>query len=496
MPTREELSRQKLLAAAASYNLANNPQALSTLARGQRGAAIAAAPVEPQFQGPGVQGTELAARTLPPLPFAQQKPQPLSQPTSRMVKVGYSQGPGPAEMVQTNLTRGPNRPVVGESVQNLAAVTGAGGGGIIPAAEARPVRTNAAVTPPPGAPVAPTAPLSQPVTTRAPAYDVQRNYGGQQGITRVVNRDTPGEAPLFTNNPSAAAAYNEMGGPGLTPPNGNPDARAASGNPVGYGGPLAAPVVGVDAQGRQFTRTPGDTNAPLAEAPGGGGTFSVAPGLFSGVSTATDQALSDARFAAAKRGDFAAVDNSYRTPAEKDAFTAQQAQNKILRNVGNAPANQLPQVLQAVGGLQGQAQESALAEQKLQTGAIDLSNKENVQGALDALLNADPKDPVARQQAQTVLQAILSAQPGYKQPAVAQPFTSADVPTGELDELGQPITAPRPFDRRTGTYGPPLQQQSGAQQVAAPPAAIAKLQQNPQLAADFKQKYGYLPAGF
>lgn len=80
----------------------------------QRGAA---APVQPAFQGPGVQGNARAAPTLPPPAFAQQKPQPPFKPSPALIKVGLSSGPGKPAEVQTNLTRGPSRPVVGPTVQ-------------------------------------------------------------------------------------------------------------------------------------------------------------------------------------------------------------------------------------------------------------------------------------------------------------------------------------------------------------------------------------------
>lgn len=239
------------------------------------------------------------------------------------------------------------RGIVGAAPPSIPGYQHAGAG--IPAAEARSTATQRG-TRADARPPAP--PASAPPTTRAPAYDVQPNYHGIQGISRVTNRDMPNEAPLFTNNPSAAAAYNEMGGPGLTPANGNPDVRAASGNPVGYGGPVEGPARYLNSKGQyvgplkdpgvlpprtdggpetlsreDVPYTRGNSLANVARTtkewdawdkqgepiPGKTGTFSVAPGLFSGVSAETEQALSEARTAAGNRGDFEAVERSYLT---------------------------------------------------------------------------------------------------------------------------------------------------------------------------------------
>ena len=134
------------------------------------------------------------------------------------------------------------------------------------------------------------------------------------------------------------------------------------------------------------TRGPQETRAytqgGIADA---GKRVNVVPGLFSGVSQETEAALSAARQGAADRGDFDAVERSYMTPEQKQAAKVQKAENKILRAVGGAPLSQLPQVAQAVSGIQAGRTEAALGGQQLAAGEQALQQGQQMQSMLGEL---------------------------------------------------------------------------------------------------------------
>lgn len=212
----------------------------------------------------------------------------------------------------------------------------------------------------------------------------------------------------------------------------------------------------------------------------------VVPGLFSGVSQETEAALSEARKAAADRGDFEAVERSYMTPEQKQAANVQRAENKILGAVGGAPLSQLPQVAQAVSGIGAGRTAAATGAQTLQKGAMELEGAQQMQSMLDELFNADPAKPESKARRDAIMsqfQAILAAQgktPQQRQFASQFKLGPQNPDTGEQSAY---------------SYDPNTQQATalnlpGGAQAAPPPEHIQMLQANPDLAAQFEEIYG------
>ncbi len=80
--------------------------------------------------------------------------------------------------------------------------------------------------------------------------------------------------------------------------------------------------------------------------------LNVVPGLFSGVSRETEQALGEARQAASARGDFEAVERSFlTTPEERAEYDAAKAERRILKRLPTLPAPELGDALKGVTDL-------------------------------------------------------------------------------------------------------------------------------------------------
>lgn len=188
--------------------------------------------------------------------------------------------------------------------------------------------------------------------------------------------------------------------------------------------------------------------------------LNVVPGLFSGISLASDEALSKARFAAAKRGDFAAVERSYAdTPEKKAAYDQQAAETKILNAVGRAPLSQLPQVGQAVSSIQAGRTEAALGGLKLEEGeaaAQTLKAKRALYEKLGALDPADTKGRTA------IIDQLLAYEGKVQTQQKQSPFQQVKA----FDEYGQPVASTRTFDPNSGQYSQP--QAGGGPQAAQP----------------------------
>ncbi len=107
------------------------------------------------------------------------------------------------------------------------------------------------------------------------------------------------------------------------------------------------------------------TGAPVSERAnraqgGGGGGLSIVPGLFSGPSQETEQALREARQAATDRGDFEAVERSYlTTPQEKSQYDAARTERTLLRRLRHLPAGKAVDALKGLTDLRT-AQQGAL----------------------------------------------------------------------------------------------------------------------------------------
>ena len=237
------------------------------------------------------------------------------------------------------------------------------------------------------------------------------------------------------------------------------------------------------------TRGPQETRAytqgGIADA---GKRVNVVPaGSLFGPSLADDQALSDARFAAAKRGDFEAVERSYMTPEQKQAARVQKAENKILSAVGGVPISQLPQAAQAVSGIGAGRQALEKGAQELQQGAMELERGQQVQSMLDELFNADPTNPESKARRDVIMeqfQAMLAAS-GKTPPAAAQPYKT--VMGTDVD--GNPV----PFTTNQITGAVTRPQVGGAQSAQPTQAHLSVLQQNsedPEAIAAFEAQYG------
>ena len=398
-----------------------NPPRASTVARKERGAAIAA-------------GKPLAQPIATPLPANRQGgPPPLPAP----------QGP---RFAPKTVVAQPNIHIAGR------------GGIPIPILRAGPGR-GAAPAPRPLVP--PPAPLPV-ATTPVPA------------------------TPVVTNTQVPAA-------PGSSPPALDPSGQFRT-----LPGPEAVSALNSENAGsatiqgrflnKDGTRGPQETRAytqgGIADA---GSRVNVVPGLFSGVSAETEAALSAARQDAADRGDFEAVERSYMTPEQKQAANVQNAQNKILSAVGGAPLSQLPQVAQAVSGIQAGGAEAALQEQGLQKGALELEKGgrelqkgQEIQSMLTQLQNLDPNKPESKAIGDSIVQQILLAQQKYTQPVAQKSLGYKGVTDASGETPGYVI------NQDTGQAQP----LGGAQAAAPPQEHIQMLQGDPNLAAKFEEIYG------
>lgn len=196
-----------------------------------------------------------------------------------------------------------------------------------------------------------------------------------------------------------------------------------------------------------------------------------------GIGSGIEEALSEARKAAAARGDFEAIRRSYLdTPEKKAAYNAQRAERRLLGAVGRLHPRDLPGALQAVGGLRKERAEGVLQEQKVQLG-------EQLTSMLQRLGDLDPTSDPTGAERNALISGILAAQGK----TAAQPKQER-----EFFAVTDPVTGtPQTYSGITGQFQP---QQAGAltapTQQGLPPGVTAEsaranainlAKQNPQL---------------
>ena len=316
---------------------------------------------------------------------------------------------------------------------------------IIPAAEARSVRAAGTPSTTPVDMMAESAlgqsNLQAPPVASLPRVGETKNVYGIDGINRY---DDASGVPTFTNK--GREGYAEIQGMADTPP-ALPGARAlaVTRGPGAEtpGGPPALPAA----------RAAGPA-APRAS--GGGGTFSVVPGLFSGVSRETEQALSQARADASARGDHAAVERSYQTPAERTAADAAVAESRILKRLPRLPAAQQPAALTALTASQTarKGKPLSLDQYRAQQAPQLLAGEEPTAGQNLLFGKSPPAAPQLR-----VLQNPVTDEEGYatgaKEAFSFDPRTGQTVPLDLAGGRGQGQGAQGGGVPQDGTYDVP-----------------------------------------
>ncbi|MGQ0592383.1 MAG: hypothetical protein ACT4QB_06950 [Gammaproteobacteria bacterium] len=177
------------------------------------------------------------------------------------------------------------------------------------------------VAPPVAAPQA--APTARSVIPDAQAKSVTKQQGAA-GV-RPTRPTTPGVANLFsTLDPTSSSAALDATDPGTA-------------------------VIQGRFAGSAAPETRSYTQQGVADA---GKRLNVVKGLFSGVSPETEQALSEARNAAAARGDHEAVERSYLTsPEQRAEYDAGKAEKAILKRLPTLPAPELGNALKGLTDL-------------------------------------------------------------------------------------------------------------------------------------------------
>lgn len=192
----------------------------------------------------------------------------------------------------------------------------------------------------------------------------------------------------------------------------------------------------------------------------------IVPGLFSGVSRETEQALGEARQAASKRGDFEAVERSYlTTPEQRTQYDTTQAEGRILKRIPGLPAKELSGAMTGYAGLQA-AKTKALP-------TLDQYRAAAVPGLLSG-------------ETPTEAQRVLF---GQKPPPLAQ---APRVYNRQQFQEGERIPdMPYTLDAQ-GNAVPVKFPGQGAAQAQVPPEHIAMLQANstPEMIAHFEEIYG------
>jgi hypothetical protein len=285
---------------------------------------------------------------------------------------------------------------------------------------------------------------------------VGRTVEGAPGIVKLQG-GMFGKSPMYTDDPVRAA--NEYNQPQVVP------------SAAGFK-PAAASVA------RPAAQTASGIGVPSGFAPGGG---------------STSAALAAARAAAAERGDFNAVRNSYQVGG--GTFNGEAALDTAVRDTQ-----------QALAGAKGK-QRAALAQQlnalqAQQNGLTDAQAKQaTTQMARDKLemeRTAQGFTTRAAQRLENLHTQYEAAQKPEEKAAIAEQIRvlngkekddwKAVALQGSTDAMGNKTEGVlAAVNQRTGEM---RRFDAGQQAVAAPTAAIAHLKANPQLAAQFDAKYG------
>jgi hypothetical protein len=337
----------------------------------------------------------------------------------------------------------------GEVGKGLLGIDGAPAATAAPGVSAPPTAVSSAAAKLPDAP--------QPSTTApaiaAPAQSAQGGYGMDQGGVIGQQTSVPGitkltgggfKSPMFTDDPARAMAQYQGGQGGQ---------QVASAAPSGIAAPPSA----------------GTVNTVPAASFGAG----PSPGASAGVSAALQ--------AAAARGDFQSIADYYQRDggtfngktAAQDRIDALQktitapngnmsigdmiaakARNKLalgqiaaLREQPRLDAQTAAQTAQAAAQTQGILAGIPLTQAKTQSEAADARIKQQHADLTRQLADTDPADTAKITELRSRLNQIAG-----KTSDQQDKYILADVDTGQVDAMGQPIFKKVPFNQRTGEY--------------------------------------------
>lgn len=312
------------------------------------------------------------------------------------------------------------------------------------------------------------ADTSRPPTPTAPLSPALPSGAGQsapgQAMTTSANTGQPGSSV----NPGNAQIMGTLS---------NNIVRRGNSYSSGDGGPITA---GATINGREGDRL---SVVPTSSGAGGGLGFGAVPipgGTQPQVyrqAPGTDwQSRQDMRNA--QTGASSIVNSPARAQAQAEVQRLGAVQQQGMRNVGDTDVAEIRAGTERAGQTitaQNNAAAQRLAAGRLgidaATAAIDAQTRGNVAQAQQAFLNAST--PEARSQALATLQGLQGATPAPR-------FT---VVPGGTDDLGN-RQASSVFNNQTGAF---LRQTTFN---APPDAAVTHLRSNPQLAAQFDEKFG------